>query len=170
MLRVLFPIYLLVAPLILLASQEPPDKWRRVYTGDDSVIEISVSNVTFSAYNVSVKVNFRALNTARVRFRTTFSKLQTLDDTPTLKYKSRVDTYEFHCQEESRVIRNEQPDLIHLTPLEYRLYESKLLGLKGEIIKSYDHPSDWKPNKNASLMDKLNRAACALIEEKINTP
>ncbi len=52
--RVLPVAAFLLAP-ILIGAQEEKEKWQRVYTGEDSIIEIEVSKVTFVEFHVSKK-------------------------------------------------------------------------------------------------------------------
>ena len=161
------PFALLLMPAVLFASQEQKEKWQRVYTGEDSNIEIDISQVTFVEYNVSRKVTF-GYNNGRVRFRTIFSKAQTLNQKPVVTYKSRLETIEFQCdKQDSQVLKRYPPATIR-----YRLYEATLRNEKGNVVKTYERNSseEWKDAKFGSMMDRLGGAACKLIDEKRRNP
>ena len=148
------PCALLLTPAVLFALQGERPKWQRVYTGEDSIIEIDLSRVTFVEYNVSRKVTF-AYRSGRVSFRTTYSKPEALKEKPGVKYKSRLETIEFNCAAKR-----------------YRLYEATLLDEKGKPIKTFawDPAAEWKEIKHGGMMEKLSGAACALIDEKRRNP
>jgi hypothetical protein len=52
------PCALLLMSSVLTAAPEKKEKWQRVYTGEDSIIEIDISKVTFVEYNASRGVTF----------------------------------------------------------------------------------------------------------------
>jgi hypothetical protein len=137
---------------VLSAAQEKKGTWQRVYTGEDSIIEINVSKVTFVEYNASRNVTF-SYNTGRVGFRTIYSKPEALKEKPGVKYKSRLETIDFNCAANTA---------------RYRLYEATLLDEKGKVIKTFawDPSAEWKEIKRGGVMEKLSGAACALIDEK----
>ena len=138
---------------LLTAAQEKKEKWQRVYTGEDSIIEIDISKVTFVENNVPGKVTFD-YHTGRVGFRTILSKPEALKEKTGLKYKSRVETIDFNCATNR-----------------YRSYEATLLDEKGKVIKTFgwDPSAEWKEIKHGGMMDKLSLAACTLINEKRRT-
>ena len=138
--RVLVCILLMVRIPIL--AQEK-DKWRRVYTGEDAVIDMKVTQVTFEIGS-----------SGRVRFRTILSKPEILK-MPAVEYKSRLETIDFRCAEHT-----------------YRVYEATLLDSKGQPIQSYEAKlsQDWKIAKAGGMMTKLSDAACSLIAEKRRNP
>lgn len=161
------PCALLLIPAVLFAAQEQKEKWQRVYTGEDSIIEIDVSKVTFVEYNVSRKVAF-GYNTGRVGFRTIFSKPEALKEKPAVKYKSRLETIEFQCaKNDPGVIKRVPPDTTR-----YRLYEASFIDAKGKTLKTYhgNPAEDWISVRFGSMMDKLSGPACKLIEEKRRNP
>jgi hypothetical protein len=167
--RLLFS-FLIISPTLLFASQAPTE-WRRVYTSSESITEIDHSSVTFTANNVNHQINFGATRTGRVNFRTIFSKPQLLDKKSSVSYKTSLETYEFRCDKDDRVIQNQtQPDIARLKPIAYRLYEAIFLNSDHHIIRHHQISSDWKPIRDGNVMDKLGQAACALIEEKKRTP
>lgn len=141
---------LLLVPTVLFAAQEQKQKWQRVYTGEDSIIEIDISKVTFVENNESRSGTF-SYNTGRVGFRTIFSKPEALKEKPGVKYKSRVETIDFNCATNR-----------------YRSHEANLLDEKGKVIKTFgwDPSAEWKEIKRGGMMDKLSVAACTLIDEK----
>ena len=126
------------------------EKWRGVYTGEDSIIEIDVSKVAFVEYNVSRKVAF-GYRIGRVDFRTILSKPEALKEKLGVKYRSRLETIEFNCAANRG-----------------RLYEATLLDEKGKVIGTFawDLSAEWKEIKHGGMMDKLSGAACTLIDEK----
>jgi len=126
------------------SSQEEKEKWQRIYTGEDSVIEINVSKVTFGDRNIG-----------RVRFRTVLSKSQAVKNMPAEKYKSRLETIEFKCTEKR-----------------YRIYETSLIDSQGKAIQSDegDLSEEWKVLKRGGMMERLFGPACRLIDEKRLNP
>lgn len=145
----LLPCALLLLALIF-PGQREKEKWQRVYTGEDSTIEMDISKVTFVEYDASRKVTF-AYNAGRVGFRTIFSKPEALKENQGTKYKTRLETIEFNCAAKR-----------------YRLYEATLLDEKGKLVKTFarDPSAEWREIKSGGMMDKLSWAACKLIEEK----
>jgi hypothetical protein len=131
-----------VLPAFIVAQEK--DSWRRIYTYDDSVIEMNTARVTFGAGNIG-----------RVRFRTVWSKPAALTEKPGVKYKSRLETIEFKCVENR-----------------YRIYETTLLDPKGKTIESseVDVSEEWKPVKPGGMMRRLFGPACQLIDEKRRHP
>src|ERR1700754_582898 len=95
---------------------QKPNKWVRVYTYDDAVVEMEEVAFTFGEFG-------------RVRFRTVFDKPQPLRGKPDVKYKTIVEDTELDCVE--RV---------------YRVTETVFLDKKGDVIQSYkpDDPGPWK--------------------------
>jgi hypothetical protein len=152
---------------VLSAAQEKKGTWQRVYTGEDSIIEINVSKVTFVEYNASRKVTF-AYSAGRVGFRTIYSKPEALKETPGVKYKSRLETIEFQCpKKDPGVMKKVPPDTSR-----YRLYEAILLDAKGKVLKTYPRnpAEDWRDVRFGSMIEKLSVPACKLIDEKRRNP
>jgi hypothetical protein len=139
---------------VLLAAQREKEKWQRVYTGEDSIIEINVSKVTFVEYEDSRRVTF-GYNIGRVGFRTSFAKPEALKENPGVKYKRRLETIEFNCAANR-----------------YRLYEATLLDEKGKVVKTFgwDPSTEWREIKHGGMMEKLFGPACRLFEEKRRNP
>jgi len=146
---------LVIAPL-LVSAQEEKEKWQRVYTSEDSIIEMNVSKVTFGEPPV-----------ARVRFRTVFSRALTLGGKTRLQYKTRFETIEFKCQ-----VYGIGTGHYPANATRYRLYEGFLSDRKGQVVKSFEwQPSeDWKQVRFGSMMERLSVPACKLIEEKRRNP
>ncbi len=136
------------ACILLLLLPHPPaegkDKWRRVYTMEDSVIDMNLSKVTFGLEKVGY-----------VRFRTTFSRPLPVHVSPELKYKRVVETIELKC-----------PSKL------YRVIEATLFDDKGDPIRSdrLEPPPAWKTVEAASMMKRLFEPGCALIEKKRRNP
>src|ERR1041384_7984797 len=95
--------------LLALAAQQAQkgNKWVRVYTYEDAVVEMEEVAFTFGAFG-------------RVRFRTVFDKPQPMRGKPDVKYKTVVEDTELDCVE--RV---------------YRVTETVFLDKKGEVIQAY---------------------------------
>ena len=142
---------LLVATPFLFGAQEQKVRWQRIYSGDDSFIEMESTKVTFGSPSIG-----------RVRFRTIYSKPQALDE-KALSYKTRVETIEFKCELNS--LENEWHPI---NATRYRLFEGALLDTSGRAIKKLDwDPSvDWKEVRFGTMMEKLSIPACKLIQEK----
>jgi hypothetical protein len=146
---------LVIAPL-LIGAQEEKERWQRIYTSEDSIIEMNVSKVTFGAPPV-----------ARVRFRTILSRPQTLTGQTIIQYKTRLDTIEFKCETYGAGSLHDPANATR-----YRLYEASLLDTKGQVIKSFEwEPSEeWKAVRFGSMMEKLSVPACKVIDEKRRNP
>lgn len=110
-------------------AQAPNDKWQRVYTGEDSIIEIDESSLLFLEDRIM-----------RVIFRTTFSKPESLADEPHTTYKSQLETTEFK-----------------LNGLNYRLTEMKLLDASGKIVvtRLASSNDNWRVMKPGGMMMRL---------------
>jgi len=145
---------LLLQPL-LPGPQLEKETWKRVYTSEDSIIELDTSRVVFTEYNAQKKITFAAVRVGRVTFRTVFSKGATLMDSPPIKYKTRVETIEFNCPAKR-----------------YRLYEATLLDSKGKVVRflERDTSENWRELRFGSMMEKLSLPACKLIDEKRRNP
>jgi hypothetical protein len=128
---------------IVAIAQEQKVVWERVYTGDDSVIEMNVSKITFGGKNIG-----------RVRYRTTYDNPQLIKSSQ-LTYKTRNETLEFKCADKL-----------------YRVYESSLLDAQGHEIDSYEQDlrDEWRPIKPGGMMEKLSYAGCRLISQHQPSP
>lgn len=142
---------------VSIAAQSEKERWQRVYTSEDSIIEIDESRVTFGSAQIG-----------RVRFRTIFSQPQVLEEKSALKYKTRLETIEFRCAEKPADVLKIVPSM----PIYYRLYEAELLDAKGKVLRTYewDPSEDWRSVKFGSMMEKMSVPACKLIDEKRRNP
>lgn len=133
----------------LIAQQLP--EWYRVYTFDDSIIEMNTSDVTFwGSGNDRVKPNI-----GRVKFRWTFDKPQPLSGEPQVKYKSKLEVFEFKCSDNL-----------------YRSYEVTLFDAADKVIsvEMAKLPSEWRSVASGSMMERFFTPACQLIKVKMNPP
>ena len=126
---------LLVFPTAFQA-QEIKDKWQRVYTGEDSIIEINVSNHTFEPGRVM-----------RVEVRTTLTKPEKISSTSETRYKTRLEKIDFR-----------------LTGKQYRVVETTIIDAAGKTLSSYQTQSaeDWKNIKPNGIIERLFYAARVL--------
>jgi hypothetical protein len=117
-------------------AQGANENWQRVYTGDDSIIEINVASLRFEPNQI-----------LRVRFRTILSKPQNLEGQAGAKFKSRLETIDFKTTEKR-----------------YRLWETSLLDTNSKILRTYAATSieDWKVLKAGGVMERLANAVRAL--------
>jgi hypothetical protein len=108
------------------------DKWQRVYTGEDSVIEINRSSSTLEAEHV-----------LRVDFRTILAKPENIAGNQSAKYKSRIETVSFKLNENR-----------------YRLAKIVWFDSKGAKLDSYTTTAeDWRVLKQGGVMAKLFNSA-----------
>ena len=120
--------FLLCSFPISLAAQEKA-RWQRVYTGEDSVLEIKVLSLQFEAERV-----------VRATYRTVLSKSESLPEKSDTKYKSRIETVAFSA-----------------AGRRYRFEAVRWLDAKDNIVHSYQAagPADWKVFKNGGIMDRM---------------
>lgn len=123
-------------------AQRQSSEWQRVYTFDDSIIEMNTANVIIGG------------NIARVRFRWTFDQPQVIDGKSQLKYNSRLEVIEFNC-----------------TDQRFRPYETALLDLAGKAIRyeGSDPQAKWR-TPSGVMMDKLMSSGCELMARKLKPP
>ena len=126
----------LCSPLISIQAQQAKTKWRRVYTAEESMIEINVSSLRLEPDRI-----------LRAEFRTILSKPENLEGSPQSKYKSRLETIDFKLNEKH-----------------YRLSETVLLDPNGKRLQSYTAtPAEvWRVLKEGGVMERLFNAARAL--------
>jgi hypothetical protein len=138
---ILTSLFLLVS--ISLFAQET-SVWERVYTFDDSMIEMNTGLLTYGGKNI-----------ARVRFRWTFDQLENLNVDARLKYKSQLEVIEFNC-----------------TDKRYRPYEITYFDGQGNSLRKdeMNPPVEWRTVGYSSMGDKLFAAGCELIERKTRPP
>ena len=114
-------------------AQGEKEEWKRVYTGEDSVIDVSVPSLSLDTGHI-----------LRVRFRTILSKAESLKGNPGTKYKSRFESVEFK-----------------LPSSQYRYREISLLDSAGKTVWS-DEPNpsqEWRALKEGGMMKRLFDAA-----------
>jgi len=140
--RLIFlPFLLLLSSTSLMAQHFP--EWYRVYTFDESLIEMHTSLVTFISKDV-----------ARVRFRWTFDQPETLNGEPQLKYKSRLEVMEFNCLSQR-----------------YRPYHLTYFDSAGNIVHLEENQlGEWSTVTSGSMIQKLFAPACELIKQKTRSP
>jgi hypothetical protein len=141
--RIPFAALLLLWFSLYLTAQEK-EQWRRVYTMEDAFVDINTAKVTFGERNIG-----------RVRFRWVLAKPEALEEPPGVRYKTRLETIEFKCDERR-----------------YRLAETTLLDTKGKLIRTdeQDPLAEWKALKPGGIMEKLFSPACGLIQQKRRKP
>jgi len=135
--RVVLFVIVLTLNSIVVNSQSPPE-WYRVYTFDESTIEMNTSIVTSISKDVS-----------RVRFRWTFNEPQSLAGTPETTYQSQLQVMEFNCSLKR-----------------YRPYHLTFFDSAGNIVRINDSPGEWRRVRLGSMTEKLFEPGCDLIEKK----
>jgi Surface-adhesin protein E len=121
----------------MLRAQSTPE-WRRVYTFDESTIELNTSLVTLISNDVT-----------RVRFRWIFHEPELLSEVPGLKYKSRLEVMEVNCSLD-----------------QYRPYHLTFFDTAGNTIHIQDSPEKWRKVAPGSMIEKLFVPACELVKKK----
>lgn len=122
---------------LTLTAQSPPE-WQRVYTFDESTIEMNTALVTLISKDVT-----------RVRFRWTFNEPRLLDRLPKEQYQSQLEVMEFNCS------------LKQYRPYHFTFYDSA-----GNIVRIDDSPGKWRTIESGSMMEKLFVPGCDLIRTK----
>jgi|GEM_PF-1784575 len=129
MFKTILMLALLICRLSVPVCAHEKELWRRVYTGEDSVIDMDAASLRFDSGHL-----------LRVRFRTILSKAESLNRSSETKYKSRLETVEFK-----------------LASNQYRYREMNLLDAAGKIVWS-DEPSptqEWRTFKEGGMMKRL---------------
>jgi len=132
----LFVIVFCLYPLTLTAQSLP--EWQRVYTFDESTIEMNTSLVTLISKDV-----------ARVRFRWTFNQPRLLDGLPKQQYQSQLEVMEFNCSRS-----------------QYRPYHRTFYDSAENIVSIDDWPGKWRTIDSGSMIEKLFVPGCKLIQGK----
>lgn len=134
--RLLVVLSVLLAPSLLKAQQTP--EWYRVYTFEDSVIEMN-----------TIQVRFSGKSRGLARFRWSFDKAEALSGEPQTKYKSRVEVIEFDCSNGR-----------------FRPREVTFFDTVGKVVRfeERDAFSPWSHVASGSMTEKLYAPACKLIE------
>ncbi len=134
--KFIFLIVFCLYPLTLTAQSLP--EWQRVYTFDESIIELNTSLVTLISKDVT-----------RVRFRWTFNQPQLLSGFRIEQYQTQLEVMEFNCSR-SR----------------YRPYHTTLYDSAGNIVRISDSPGEWRTIDSGSMIEKLFVPGCNLIRAK----
>ena len=118
-------------------------EWQRVYTFDESFIELNTNYVMFSNNK-----------TERVRFRWTFNTPQGLSQKPELQYQSILEEIAFDC-------RNDK----------FRVYNIQWYDAKGKLLLTESRKSseEWQ-GVDGGMLWKLFAPACKLIEFRKRKP
>lgn len=124
----------LVGPVAIGSPAKEP--WQRVYTGDDSIIELNTATLKFAPGNV-----------LRAEFRTVLSDPESTGGERAVKYKTRLETIDFR-----------------LNDRHYRFVEISLLDTAGKLIqtKTAEGSEDWRVLKAGGITERLFNAACVL--------
>lgn len=112
------------------------ETWQRVTTGEDFTVDVDSTSLVFKPSQI-----------LEARYRTEYSKSETLAGNPPVKYKARVDTIQFNIADYS-----------------YRILEVSLLDSKGRTVQSLtaDDKKPWKQIRDGSsgrLFDSLENLA-----------
>ena len=134
---------LLVSGQTTIISQTLPE-WFRVYTLEDSVVELNTNYVMFSNHKVE-----------RVRFRWTYQEPQVLDKNSKLKYQNILQEIQFDCANEA-----------------FRVYDLQWFDAKGKLV-ARDHKKEsekWREVKSGGIIKSLFPQACKLINLRKREP
>lgn len=114
---------------IAVGAQQGSLRWQRVYTGDDSVIELNGSSLKFEPDNV-----------LRATYRTVLSKPESLAEKTGAKYKSRVETVVFAS-----------------SGRRYRFDEVSWLDVDGNLVHTYHAAAnaEWKVFKEGGIINRM---------------
>ena len=134
----LIVIVLAFSPMALNAQR--PSEWWRVYTFDESTIEMNTLIVTPISPNVT-----------RVRFQWMFREPQSLGGVPEVKYQKELEVIEFDCSAKR-----------------YRPYHTTYFDATGTIVHINDAPGEWR-NVKGGMIEKLFVPGCELIEKKLGS-
>jgi hypothetical protein len=135
--RFMFLAFCVLFSSLSLTAQQLPE-WDRVYTFDDSVIEMNTALITGISEGIT-----------RVRFRWTFDQPEALSGEPKSTYKSQLEVMELNCSLQR-----------------YRSYHLTFFDAAGDIIRIEDSPGNWRAVASGSVMEKLLAPACELIKKK----
>jgi len=134
--RFLLSLLFVFCPVALSAQSLP--EWSRVYTFDESTIDMNTVLVT--------RID---RDTVRVRFRWMFDQPETLVGPPELKYQSQLEVMELNCKKS-----------------EYRSYHVTFFDKAGNILRIKDSPGDWRDVVSGSMIEKLFVPGCELVTKK----
>jgi hypothetical protein len=129
-------ITLLLASAFSCIQGQSKEKWQRVYTGEENIIDVNVFSSRLESDHI-----------LRVDFRTIVSKPQDLAaGSGGSKYKSLIETIQFKLNENR-----------------YRLYETTWFDANGGQLRAYAATTeDWRVLKAGGVMERLFNSARAL--------
>lgn len=105
-----------------------PELWKRVHTGEDSVIDLNTSRIEFDVGYI-----------LRIEIRTILNTSEELRDKSRTKYLTRLETVEYNLR---------QP--------KYRIIHVVLLDSSGRTVQTFDMKSaEWRPLKPGGMMERL---------------
>ena len=141
--KILFLFFLLVFLQTPIKSQTLPE-WFRVYTFEESIVELNTNYVMFSNRK-----------TERVRFRWSFQTPQSLSEKSDVKYQSILQEIVFDCGN-----RN------------FRIYSIEWYDSEGKLISTENkkESGEWREVESGKTMEKLFIQACKLIELRKREP
>jgi hypothetical protein len=121
-------------------AQRAPE-WSRVYTFDESIIEMNTARVVLGG------------DIGRITFRWIFDQAEPLPGKANSKYKTRLETVEFRCSDKL-----------------YRYYEVKFLDSSGKILDSelMRSPYTWRHLEPGSVITSISLPACELIAREFD--
>jgi hypothetical protein len=131
----LLPLIMLIGATSLVAQKRP--EWQRVYTFDESTIEMNTREVTSTGNGVG-----------RVKFRWSFREPEVYKRDRRVKYTIRLEVIEFDCKAEG-----------------FRTYDVTFLDAAGKTV-SYEGMywlGEWNAFGSSDMMERLARPACRLI-------
>lgn len=134
--RLVLFLILALSPIAL--SAQSTSEWHRVYTFDESTIDMNTLLVTEISKDVS-----------RVRFRWTFEQPQSLAGKPEVKYQSELEVIELNCSQN-----------------QYRPFHITFFDAAGNIVRIDDAPGKWQRVPAGSMIEKLFAAGCELIHKR----
>ncbi|MEO6391907.1 MAG: hypothetical protein ABIP75_08660 [Pyrinomonadaceae bacterium] len=134
--KALFLMVTITFAAISLAAQQPA-QWQRVYTFDDSVIEVQSNSVVVTGKR-----------TGFVTFRQKYENLQRSKGTPDGTFRAERETYEFNCQEKRA-----------------RLISVERLDSSGGVVQRESvGPMFWRYASGGGVIAQYINAGCQLID------
>jgi hypothetical protein len=134
--RSLLAVILLLLSASSFLAQKAGEQWIRVFTGDDSHIELNLDTITFHPDR-----------SIRAQFRTVYLTPEPVDAKSDLKYKTRLEEIGFK-----------------LSGKQFRLFEVRLLDANSNVLKKALTTSeeDWRVLKEGGMMARLFRTLSEL--------
>src|SRR5215471_7740492 len=122
-------------------SAQKLHEWSRVYTFDESIIEMNTARVVLGG------------DIGRVTFRWIFDQPEPLPGKANSKYKTRLETVEFRCSDKL-----------------YRYYEVTFLDDVGKTLDSelMRSPYTWRHLEPGSVIASISIPACELIAREFD--